>query len=75
MKCYIEYTGDTEFAEQLKRGLRYYKEHFFEASGRPKYYHNRPYPIDIQCASQAIDTLAYFARGGSGVAATVDEGR
>lgn len=61
LKCYIEYTGDTEFSDQMKRGLRYYIETFFEPSGRPKYYHNRPYPIDIQCAAQAIDTLAYFA--------------
>lgn len=61
LKCYIEYTGDTEFSEQLGRGFRFYKDNLFEASGRPKYYHSRPYPIDIQCASQAIDTLAYFA--------------
>jgi hypothetical protein len=61
LKCYIEHTGDTEFSGHLKRGFRFFKENFFEASGRPKYYHNRAYPIDIQCASQAIDTLAYFA--------------
>lgn len=61
LKCYIEYTGDTEFAEQLSRGLRFYKDNLFLASGCPKYYHDRAYPIDIQCASQAIDTLSYFA--------------
>ncbi len=61
LKCYIEYTGDTEFSEHLGRGLRFYMDNLFEASGRPKYYHSRPFPIDIQCASQAIDTLAYFA--------------
>jgi hypothetical protein len=60
LKSYIESTGDTEFADHLKRGLQFFKDHFFESSGRPKYYHNRAYPIDIQCASQAIDTLAYF---------------
>lgn len=61
LKCYIEYSGDTEFSGHLAKGLRFFKDHFFEASGRPKYYHNRTFPIDIQCASQAIDTLAYFA--------------
>jgi hypothetical protein len=61
LKCYIEYSGDTEFSDQLTKGLRFFKGHFFETSGRPKYYHNRAFPIDIQCASQAIDTLAYFA--------------
>jgi hypothetical protein len=35
-------------------------DNFFEESGRPKYYHNRAYPIDSQCASQGIDTLANF---------------
>jgi len=60
LKCYIDYSGDTEFSEQLGRGLRYYMANLFEESGRPKYYHTRPFPIDIQCASQAIDTLAWF---------------
>jgi len=61
LKCYIDYTGDSEFSAHLANGLRFFKDHFFESSGRPKYYHNRAYPIDIQCASQAIDTLSYFS--------------
>src|SRR5581483_7193357 len=61
LKCYIDYTGDKEFAGQLTKGLQFFKDNFFEPTGRPKYYHNRAYPIDIQCASQAIDTLAYFS--------------
>jgi hypothetical protein len=61
LKCYIEHTDDTEFSDNLKRGLQFYKENLFLASGCPKYYHDRAYPIDIQCAAQAIDTLAYFA--------------
>jgi hypothetical protein len=61
LKCYIESSGDTAFEENLKKGFEYFKNHFFELSGRPKYYHNRPYPIDSQCASQAIETLANFS--------------
>jgi hypothetical protein len=61
LKCYIDYTGDTEFSDGLRSGLAFFKQNFFEASGRPKYYHNRAFPIDIQCAAQAIDTLACFA--------------
>lgn len=61
LKCYIENSGDKEFSSHLKKGLQFFKDHFFEDSGCPKYYHDRLYPIDIQCASQAIDTLAYFA--------------
>jgi hypothetical protein len=61
LKTYIDATGDTQFANELRRGFEFFTRTFFEPGGRPKYYHNRTYPIDIQCASQAIDTLAYFA--------------
>ena len=61
LKCYIDYSGDTEYEDNLKRGLKFYMDNFFEESGRPKYYHNRAYPIDSQCASQGIDTLSNFA--------------
>jgi hypothetical protein len=61
LKCYIDCSGDREFEGVMKRGLEFYKANLFEESGRPKYYHNRAYPIDSQCASQGIDTLANFA--------------
>jgi rhamnogalacturonyl hydrolase YesR len=61
LKCYMECSGDYQYEEILKKGLQFYKNNFFEKNGRPKYYHNRAYPIDSQCASQAIDTLANFA--------------
>jgi rhamnogalacturonyl hydrolase YesR len=56
--CYIENTHDKIYEAPLRRGLDFYMDNLFEANGRPKYYHNRAYPIDIQCASQAITTLA-----------------
>jgi len=61
LKRYIESTGDQEFVPHLQRGFEYFKCTFFEASGRPAYYHDKAAPIDIQCAAQAIDTLAYFS--------------
>lgn len=61
LKCYIDNSNDKTFEKNLRYGLEYYKKTFFEDDGRPKYYHNRVYPVDIQCASQAIDTLAYFS--------------
>jgi glycosyltransferase involved in cell wall biosynthesis len=61
IQCYIHSTGDQTFRPQMDRGWRYFKQTFFEPSGRPKYYHNRAYPIDIQCAAQGIETLAKFA--------------
>ena len=61
LKCYIDNTGDKTFDDNLRRAFNYYTSTFFEANGRPKYYHNRVYPVDSQCASQAIETLANFA--------------
>lgn len=61
LKCYIENSGDTEFEAALTRAFCFFRDNFFLPSGCPKYYHTRSYPIDIQCAAQAIDTLAYFA--------------
>jgi hypothetical protein len=61
LKRYSSYTGDTAFDGNLCRGYRFFKSTFFEADGRPKYLHDRTLPIDIQCAAQAIDTLAYFS--------------
>ena len=61
LKCYIEYTDDKAYEDVLKKGLQFYMEAFFEENGRPKYYNTRTYPVDSQCASQAIDTLANFA--------------
>jgi hypothetical protein len=61
LKCYIESTGDKAFQGNLERGFKYYVGHFFEPDGTPKYYHNKTYPIDMQCAAQAIETLTHFS--------------
>jgi len=61
LKRYIDSTGDREFVPNLRLGFQYYKLHFFEADGRPKYYHDKANPTDIQCAAQSIDTLAFFS--------------
>jgi rhamnogalacturonyl hydrolase YesR len=62
LKCYIENTGDETWRENIRKGLEFYKQHFFEADGCPKYYHDRRYPVDSQCVAQSIETLAGFAR-------------
>jgi rhamnogalacturonyl hydrolase YesR len=61
LKCYLEFSGDEEFRKNLVNGFRYYRETFFEDNGRPKYYHNRTYPVDSQCIAQSIETLSKFA--------------
>jgi hypothetical protein len=60
LKSYIDATGDNAFRQNLDLGLDFFTRNFFEGDGRPKYYHDRVYPVDIQCAAQAIDTLATF---------------
>lgn len=58
LKCYIDSTGEEGYRPHFLNGLRYFKDVFFEPNGLPHYYHDRKYPIDIQCAAQAIETLA-----------------
>lgn len=54
---YIQATGDDTFQGVLQKGYDYFVDRFFEPDGRPRYYNNKTYPIDIQCASQGIQTL------------------
>jgi rhamnogalacturonyl hydrolase YesR len=58
---YIDASQDETFRPHLTRGLSFFKRHFVEENGRPRYYHVRTYPVDIQCAAQTIDTLALMA--------------
>jgi hypothetical protein len=67
LKCYIDNTGDRTWEPELYHAFAYFTSTFFEANGRPKYYHDRTYPIDIQCSSQAVETLAKFADVGPDV--------
>lgn len=60
--AYHEITGDTRFADNIEKGLKYYLENFFMPDGSPKYYHNRQYPIDIHCPGQLVMTLSRLHR-------------
>lgn len=59
-KHYAQSTGDTRFDQQLMKGYEYWKKTFFLSDGTPKYYDDKTLPLDIQCSSQAIDTLVFF---------------
>ena len=61
IRRYRDATGDHSFDKEIRLGFDYFKSNFFEPNGRPKYYHNQTFPIDIQCAAQAIDTLSFFS--------------
>jgi rhamnogalacturonyl hydrolase YesR len=59
-KYYSDGTGDNRFEKNLTSGYEFWKNTFFLADGTPKYYDYKTLPIDIQCCSQAIDTLVFF---------------
>jgi hypothetical protein len=60
LKRYLDSTGELEFRDHYLRGLRYFRDVFFvEDSAAPRYYHDRTYPLDIQCAAQSIETLSF----------------
>jgi hypothetical protein len=54
---YIRGTGDKKFQPALQKGYKFFIETFFAADGTPRYYDNKTSPLDIQCASQGIQTL------------------
>ncbi len=58
LKDYIDFSESRHFRSALEKGFRYYKENFFLKDGRPKYYHDQIYPIDIHSVAQSIVTLA-----------------
>jgi hypothetical protein len=61
-KHYAEGTGDQSFKGNMMSGFEYWKKTFFLSDGTPKYYSQKLMPLDIQCCSQAIDTLVYFSK-------------
>jgi hypothetical protein len=66
LRIYRDATQDRAFDRNLQRGLHFYRRAFFDVDGRPKYFHDRTYPLDIQCAAQAIDTLALLGAEDAG---------
>ncbi len=58
IETYQQHTGDPSFRTYLDKGWKYYTDYFFEADGKPKYYHNKTYPIDIHCPAQIIVTAS-----------------
>jgi polysaccharide biosynthesis protein VpsJ len=60
-KYYMAATGDDRFESALIKGYEYWKKTFFLEDGTPRYYDYKTLPIDIQCSSQAIDTLVFFS--------------
>jgi hypothetical protein len=63
---YSQATGDQQFEAMIDAGYEYWKKTFFLSDGTPRYYDFKTLPIDIQCCSQAIDTLVFFRHRDAG---------
>ena len=58
---YMVGSGDTRHAERFVSGADFFVTNFFRADGLPKYYPDRWWPVDIQCAAQSIETLVLLS--------------
>lgn len=47
----------SEYESSVRRGLEFYRKHFFREDGAVGYYHDRFYPIDTHCVAQSVITL------------------
>jgi hypothetical protein len=54
---YSRCSGDAQFDVALQKGYTYFVDTFFGGDGTPRYYDRKTRPLDIQCASQGIQTL------------------
>lgn len=61
LSCVGAGVGGTSAEDAWRRGLRYYVTRLIEPDGTPRYTHAGRYPIDGQCAAQAIMTLSLAA--------------
>jgi hypothetical protein len=57
LRCIGRCAETTEFESCIRRGLEFYRAHFFREDGAPRYFHNRTYPVDIHSVAQSIITL------------------
>jgi rhamnogalacturonyl hydrolase YesR len=65
LKIYAESTGDCDYRKQIEKGLCFFQDNFFLENGAPKYFYNKPYPLDIHSCAQAIVTLLQLSSYGS----------
>lgn len=59
---YMVGSGDTSHTESFVRGADYFVDSFFSADGLPRYYRDRWWPVDIQCAAQGVESLVLLSR-------------
>jgi hypothetical protein len=57
LRLYYKITKDEMVLNAIQRGTDFYLKNFFLSDGKPKYYHNKSYPIDIHCPGQLLISL------------------
>jgi glycosyltransferase involved in cell wall biosynthesis len=57
LRSICRYAETTEFESCIRRGFKFYRDHFFREDGAVRYFHDRTYPIDIHCVAQSVITL------------------
>ena len=58
LNAYRMLTDDRSFDKNIKLGLNFYINNFFEEDGTPKYYHDKTFPVDIHSPGQLLITLS-----------------
>jgi uncharacterized protein YyaL (SSP411 family) len=57
LRSIAECTGSLECERAVRLGFEFYRRHFVLDEGLAKYFHDRPYPVDIHSVAQTIITL------------------
>jgi hypothetical protein len=57
LECVCRHIENLRHRTALERGYQFFIETFFGDDGTPRYYDYKTRPLDIQCASQGIQTL------------------
>lgn len=60
LRRYEEYTQDMSFHNNLMKGYEFYKKKLFTKNGKPKYYDNSFYPVDIHTCAVSILVFLEF---------------
>lgn len=47
--------------EVIQKTYAFWSENLFESDGRPRFYHDRLYPLDIQATAQAMESFAKYS--------------
>lgn len=62
LSCYMDAVSDAQYSPAFEKGADFLVANFFLPNGTPKYYSTRTWPVDIQCASQAIESVTLISR-------------